>query len=205
MKTTKMFSIAAMLLVLVWSGCTKDNEPKVRPRVVSTSPVNKAVGIATNNEVTATFSVEMNPETITNSRFTLQQGTTSVAGTTAYTGTTASFIPSADLTPNKEYTATITTGVKNMEGTGLAKNYVWSFTTGAIPDVILPTVTLTNPAADATGVALNHQIVTTFSEPMNPTTLTSLKRLTARLFVAGLSYTPNRHHQRRANCGLAFT
>ena len=71
MKMTKIFSIAAMLLVVVWSGCTRDDEQKVRPRVVSTSPVNAALGVATNNDVTATFSVEMNPETITNSRFTL--------------------------------------------------------------------------------------------------------------------------------------
>ena len=36
-----------------------------------------------------------------------------------------------------------------------------------------PTVTLTDPANNATGVALNHQIATTFSEQMDPTTITS--------------------------------
>ncbi len=174
MKQTRIFSIASMLMVLVWTGCTKDEDPGVRPQVISTSPVNEATSIATNNDVTATFSVEMDPATITDSKFTLQQGTTSVAGTTDYTGTTASFIPTAELAPNTLYKATLTTEVKNLAGTGLAKNYVWSFTTGASPDIILPTVTVTNPVNNATGVALNYQIVTTFSEPMNPTTLTSL-------------------------------
>jgi hypothetical protein len=168
-----MYSMAAMLLLLVWSGCTKDDEQKVRPRVVSTSPVNLATSVATNNDITATFSVEMDPETITDSRFTLQQGTTKIVGTTSYSGTTASFSPTDNLAPNTVYQATITTGAKNLEGTGLAKNYVWSFTTGAIPDIILPTVTLTNPVNNATGVAVNHQIVTTFSEPMNPSTIIS--------------------------------
>lgn len=173
MKIAKILSIALMLLVFVWSGCTKDDEQKVRPRVVSTSPLNEAISVATNNEVTATFSMEMDPETITNSRFTLLQGTTSIAGTASYSGTAASFSPTADLSPNTLYQATITTGAKNLEGTGLAKNYVWSFTTGAIPDIILPTVTLTNPVNSATGITLNHQIVTTFSEPMNPATIIS--------------------------------
>jgi len=174
MRLTKIFPIMAVLSVVVWISCTKEDDPGVRPEVIATSPVTEATEIATNTEINATFSVEMNPETITNSSFTVHQGTASVAGTTSYSGTTASFIPSANLTPNVLYKATLTTGIKNMAGSGMAKNYEWNFTTGDIPDVILPTITLTNPINNATDVALNYQIVTTFSEPMNSATITSL-------------------------------
>jgi hypothetical protein len=41
----------------------------------------------------------------------------------------ATFTPSGALSPTTLYTATITTGATNASGTGLAANFVWSFTT----------------------------------------------------------------------------
>ena len=46
----------------------------------------------------------------------------------------------ANLTPSTEYTATITTGAKDLAGNALAANKVWTFTTGATQDTIAPTV-----------------------------------------------------------------
>jgi hypothetical protein len=72
----------------------------------------------------------MDSSTINNSTFTLTLDSKNVAGTVTYSGTTAVFTPSAALAADSTYTATITTGANNIAGMGLAKNSVWSFTTG---------------------------------------------------------------------------
>lgn len=151
----------------VWTFKTSTT---VSPTVTSTDPANNATGVFLNKRVTATFSEPMNPSTLTSASFTLMQGATSIAGTVSYTGTTAYFTPSAALAGNTVYTATITTAAKNVPGTTLANNFVWTFTTGTIS---APKVNTTDPANLATGVALNKVISATFSEAMNPTTISS--------------------------------
>ena len=170
---TRVLSLLAVLAV-VFAACEKDSDPAVRPMVTATNPVNKATNIAINSTISSTFNVAMDPSSITNSTFTLKQGTTNVAGTASYSGMTASFTPAADLSPNTLYNATITTGVMNTAGTSTAKNFEWTFTTGAIADIILPTVTISSPADDETGIALNQAITVTFSEPVDHTTLTDV-------------------------------
>lgn len=170
---TKVLPVIAVLMVVL-AGCEKDEDPAVRPVVTSTTPVNKATNVAINSAVSSTFNIAMDPSTITATTFTLAQGTTPVAGAASYSGMTASFVPTANLQPNTLYTATVTTGARNMAGTGTARNYVWTFTSGAVADVVLPTVTESSPAANGTDVALNHAIAITFSEPMDKTTFTDL-------------------------------
>ena len=58
----------------------------------------------------------MNPLTINGTTFLLTQGITPVLGTVTYAGTTATFSPSANLASNTLYTATITTGAKDLAG-----------------------------------------------------------------------------------------
>ncbi len=48
---------------------------------------------------------------------------------------------------------------------------MWSFTTGAVPDMILPTITLLDPLNNASGVSINRAINITFSEPMDQATI----------------------------------
>jgi hypothetical protein len=116
----------------------------------------------------------MDPSSITTTNFTLMQGTTSVSGTVVYLDSTARFTPAANLSPNTAYTVTISAGAKDESGIGLAKDYTWNFTTGGIPDLTKPTVTLTDPVNNATGVLLNKVIIVTFSKPMDPPTLNYL-------------------------------
>jgi hypothetical protein len=142
----------------------------VAPTVLSTDPLNNAIGVALNKVVAATFSVPMDPLTITTTTFTVKDGATVVPGAISYLGSTASFTPTSALTGNTVYTATITTGAKNVAGTPLAANYVWTFTTLA---ATIPTVISTDPLDLATGVALNKVISATFSEAMDPLTITS--------------------------------
>jgi hypothetical protein len=140
------------------------------PSVITINPANNAKGIAINKTVTATFSLAMNPLTITATTFTLYQGTTSIAGVVSYTGTTASFNPSADLLPATVYTVTITTGAASVAGMKLATNYVWTFTTAALTD---PQVISTDPADNASGVAINKIVTGSFNMAMDLSTITT--------------------------------
>jgi hypothetical protein len=130
MKLKKAFPIIAMLLVVLFAGCKKNDDTGVRPTMTSTDPLNNVTGVARNTIVAFTFSEAMDPLTINSSTFTLKQGATAVPGTVSYSGTTATFTPTNVLAAGTTYTATITTGAKSLTGNSLAANAVWSFTTG---------------------------------------------------------------------------
>ena len=163
----------ALAVNKVWSFTTGTAPDTTAPTVSSTNPANAATGVALNQQVAATFSEAMDSLTITTATFTLLQGSTPVSGAVAYAGVTATFTPASSLAASTEYTATITTGAKDLAGNALASNKVWSFTTGTAPDTTAPTVSSTNPANAATGVALNQQVAATFSEAMDSLTITT--------------------------------
>ena len=173
--TTKWFMF--LLLIVTATGCKKVNEEPglkgICPEVISTSPIDTASGISLSRQIDATFNEAMNPSTINTSTFTLKQGTTVISGSVSYTGSTATFSPSASLTANTNYTATISTGAEDPAGNALLKEYVWSFTTGAAPDVAPPTIIATDPINASTNVALDKKITATFSEVMNSSTITT--------------------------------
>ena len=167
MRLRNVFPILTMLLVVLLGGCKKNADPVVTPLVTLTDPLNNATGVALNSKLSVSFNVAMNPTTITSSTFTLAQGSTAVSGAVTYTGTTATFTPASNLEPNKIYTGTITTGAKSTAGAALASNFTVSFTTGAAPDILPPTVISTEPLNNATGVARNQVVAVTFSEAMS--------------------------------------
>ena len=103
------------------------------PTVVATIPGNADMGVATNSPLKATFSVAMDPATLTPTTFLVKQGAAPVAGTVTTVGTTATFVPTVDYAPGAAVTATITTGAKDFSGKGLAQDHVWSFVTGGTP------------------------------------------------------------------------
>lgn len=148
--------------------------------VTSTDPANGDVGVARNTKINATFSGAVDPATITTTTFTVKQGTTIVPGSVSFTPVTAVFSPSSLLAANTEYTATVTTGVRDSAGKKLASDYVWKFTTGTTLDAGLPTVTDTINANGATGVPLNTKVGATFSEAMDSTTIVAAGTLTLK-------------------------
>ena len=150
------------------------NPDTTPPSVNSTEPVNAATGVPINQNIRITFSEAMAPSTINTTTMTLQQGATPVAGAVTYTGNTATFAPASNLDPNTIYTATIATGATDLAGNALASNLAWSFTTGAAADTTAPTVSSTVPADAATGVSASQNIAATFSEAMNPSTITTV-------------------------------
>ncbi len=145
------------------------------PTVTSTNPAIGATAVPINRKVTAAFSKPMDPVTITAVTFTLASGTTNVTGVVTYNAASniATFAPAANLAANTAFTATITTGAKDLAGNSLASNFVWAFTTSAVADTTAPTVSSTNPASAATGVALNQKIAATFSKAMDSSTITT--------------------------------
>jgi hypothetical protein len=163
----------ALLNNYVWSFTTGAAVVVTPPQVSSTDPANAASGVALNQKVAATFTKTMDASTITAATFTLTQGTTTVSGFVSYSGTTAILAPSSSLAPNTIYTATITTGAKDLSGNSLANNYVWTFTTGAQVVNTPPTVISTDPLNGAINVALNKKITATFSTTMDPSSITT--------------------------------
>ena len=156
-----------------WSFTTGATRDDAKPKVTDTTPANLAATAPVGSKLSATFSEALDPATVTTSTFTLQQGTTAVPGTVAYSGVTAVFAPASYLLAGTSYTATISTGAKDLAGNQLANNFAWSFTTGTAQDTQAPQVALVTPASFATGVCINKTIAATFSEAMDPLTVST--------------------------------
>jgi hypothetical protein len=171
-------AFAAFLLLIFATGCSDQPNPAAAaPTAVSANPVNAAAGACPNTMVTVTFSKAMNPATISGTTFIVTgPALAAVSGVVSYDATsdTATFSPSASLALNTIFTATVTTGAQDMAGKALASNYVWSFTTGNTTCLAgPPTVVSMAPANNATGVCPNTLAVATFSEAMNPSTISA--------------------------------
>ena len=86
----------------------------------------------------------------------------------SYAGVTATLVPTGPLADNTTFTATVTTGVRDLEGDAMARPKVWTFTTGPAP-----TVLSTIPANSATGVSRIAVVSAAFSLPMDAATITA--------------------------------
>jgi O-glycosyl hydrolase len=158
-----------------WSFTTA---PGSAPTVTAFTPSNGSTNVVVNTTVTAVFSEAMNTSTINSSTFTLTGPSGAVAGTIAFSATnvvspavdTATLTPSAPLTPSTAYTLTVTTGVLAATGGAIANVNSTSFTTAATS---APTVTAETPASGTTSVAVNSLVTATFSEAMDPATITA--------------------------------
>jgi hypothetical protein len=114
----------------------------------------------------------MDASTLNDAHFFLtKSGGSAVPATITYATRVAVLSPTSPLSPNTVYTVSVTLGTKDAAGNSIAGRQNWSFTTGAVPDSVPPTVTSTNPANRATNVFLNKSINATFSEAMQPTSV----------------------------------
>jgi hypothetical protein len=184
-------ALIALAMFITTNGCNKKSHDKAaaivgssgsgttadttRPTVMSTIPANLAVDVLLNRKLTAVFSEAMDPATISTTTFTLTRGITNITGTVTYValGYTATFSPTNAFTVSTSYTANLTIGVKDLAGNALAVAKTWSFQTGATADTTPPTVTYTSPANLAIDVPINARIEATFTEAMDPTTIST--------------------------------
>ncbi|BAX81239.1 Ig-like domain-containing protein [Labilibaculum antarcticum] len=163
----------ALATAKVWSFTTGIIPDDTLPEVTSTDPVNDAVNVLPSKIITAEFSEEMDASTITNSTFTVMEGTNVVSGAVDYSGTTATFTPDNSLAFATIYTATLTIEAKDLAGNALATTKVWSFTTEDAPDETSPKINSTDPLDNAVDIIRSKKITAEFSEEMDALTITN--------------------------------
>ena len=124
----------ALAATYVWTWTTGAAADTTAPTVQSTVPVNTATLVPLNQEVSATFSEEMEPQTVNTTSFTLKAGLVAVPGSVAYAGNSATFTPTSPLLPNTTYTAEVTNAAMDLSAIALiagATPNPWTFTTAA--------------------------------------------------------------------------
>lgn len=140
------------------------------PSVTTTTPTNGATGVATSNNIIVNFS---EPVTATTSSFTIECPAPGNLKTFTVSGSGTSTItldPTVDLPTGTVCTVTVVAtqiadSDTNDPPNNMAANYVFSFTTDAVPTVIS-----TTPTDTATGVPTNTTITINFSESVECTT-----------------------------------
>lgn len=120
----------------MWEFSTGPVADTTPPTVTFTSPANGAPAVAVSQNVSAAFSEPMDLATITAATFTVKQGKTPLEGKLTFAASNATFVTTRYLEKGKVYTATVTTGAKDLAGNALAHDYVWNFTAFAEPRVI---------------------------------------------------------------------
>ncbi|MFA4987302.1 MAG: Ig-like domain-containing protein, partial [Candidatus Brocadiia bacterium] len=166
--------VLAITVLGLGLACGGGSSETAASKVSSTSPSNAAENVAFNRIITATFTEAMDPLTITTATFRVTgPGTTPVLGTVTYVGVTATFDPVSLLPADTLFTATITSGARDVAGNALETNFIWTFRTGTIPDTTPPTVTSTTPVHLDTEVPFNISLTAAFTEEMDPLTITT--------------------------------
>jgi len=135
------------------------------PTVSSFNPANNATGVAVTVAPTITFAQAMQPSSITTSTCNITGVTSSVS--LDGTNKIVTITPNSNLANSTSYTINATTGCKQTDGVPLGSSASSSFTTiGSTP-----TVSSTNPANNATGVATGVNPTITFSIAMDSNTI----------------------------------
>ncbi|MFN3581047.1 MAG: ice-binding family protein [Pseudomonas sp.] len=143
--------------------------------VQAVRPISDSITVDTNRKLAVTFNQDMDADTIDGSSFLLQGETgPAIVGVISYDAAsrTAIFTPDSGLTDDTLYTATLTTDVEDALGVALEDDLSWQFTTGSTTDTVRPTATF-NLLDGATNVSVSRNINATFSESIDPTTVTS--------------------------------
>ncbi|HEX5917856.1 MAG TPA: DUF4082 domain-containing protein [Nocardioides sp.] len=147
----------------------EDGPDSTRPTVTARTPAPGATGVGVGSDVTATFS-----EPVQQSTLGLElrgPGGTLVTGATSYDAATRTAVldPASALAASTTYTATVA-GVRDTAG-NLIDPVSWTFTTDA-PDTTKPTLTSRVPAPGAGAVSTAVSPTATFSEAVQPATVT---------------------------------
>lgn len=152
-----------------WQFTTGEAPDSTSPMVLTTYPASNSMGVALNSAITVTFNEEIDSAAINKQTITLwKDGTIPVAGTVTYVGKTALFKPTGTLSAGTSYTATITTGVKDLAGNALAGPFTWFFTTGAASDTKGPEILTVSPLPESKNVPVDSAIIIFFNEPVMP-------------------------------------
>ncbi len=163
-----------------FSFTTETSSSNVVMPVVSNVPAANATNVDVNTEISITFSEEMNSANITGNTFYVRTGSgydaANVDGTVTYSDKVAKFTPASALSKKTAYTVTLVKYVKTAAGSQMSSDHIFSFVTAEgdtpPPQDNAPEVSSVSPASGATNVSVNKAITATFTEDMNPATLT---------------------------------
>jgi parallel beta-helix repeat protein len=138
------------------------------PRIISTSPMKGATNVPVDTNVTIEFSKEMNT-TATESAISISEGLIPTNFQWNNGNQIVTFTPSSQLSSETSYIVTITTEAKDVLGNWMEDTYLFSFTSA---DIEPPKISKTLPFDGETNVEINVDIIVTFNEPMQPSTVT---------------------------------
>ena len=152
--------------------------------VTSVTPTNGTTITDNTSPIIVTFGREINPTTLNNilvrngDYFYYNGGYVYqvIAGIwvpNPNNGAQATFTPTTPYPANSQIRVVTQNAVKDLAGNNDSSFWVTTFTSANVADVTAPTVTSVTPVNDATGVGRDATIVLTFSESINPSTVTS--------------------------------
>lgn len=166
-----------------WVDVVFTNTPSgAAPAVTSTTPAANATGVPVIAKPTAVFNQAVTGSSV---QFALKDpANAAVPGSTSYdTATnTATFTPADALSYNTAYTATVS-GATNSLGQSMGTAYSWTFTTTAA--ALLPAVTSSTPANNATSVEVAVKPTATFNQAVTASSVSFSLRDGADAPVAG--------------------
>ncbi len=144
------------------------------PEVSSVTPASNSVNVLVNTTITVRFSEAVKVDTLRADTLALSGPEGAVAATVAPFSNGMGLVlrPLVNLQISSTYTLTIL-GVEDLAGNPITTPFVTTFTTSSQSDLIKPTVVHINPPSNSSGVALNSTVELEFSEPINPSTITS--------------------------------
>ena len=125
-KHARWLPLIALVVAAFSVGCAIGSGAP--PSVSYTTPADGTASFPAGN-ITAVFNRAMDSTSITSTSFLVYQGTTPIPGTVTASGNTATFVPTTSLPFGALFTATITTAARDLSGSSLAQNHVWTFTT----------------------------------------------------------------------------
>lgn len=160
-----------LLTALLLTACGGDGATGFAPSVVHTNPADQSTNVPVQTSIQAEFSYPVDPTSINGNTFFIED----VPGTISYQDRTATFTPSRSFERGKRYNATLTTGIKDLDGVPLPSNVRWSFETEGLFSVVN-----TIPKEGASGVARNTPVMVFFSGPVDPATVEGGQNFTVR-------------------------
>ena len=159
-----------------WRFKTGKHHRKNSLAVVSVEPQNKSTKVPVAISLTVTFNQELTSSMKNSTSVVLNKGASSIKGTLSFSGNTAIFKPDVELVSNTVYDGKVSMGIGYDYGEDNKSDdkYTWNFTTiSEGNDVSAPSVSSVVPANNATSVVTGSTYTVTFSEPMDPASITS--------------------------------
>jgi len=141
--------------------------------VVSVSPTDKATAVAANSPLIVNFNEDLTASMMKSVTISLKKGSSTINGVVSFTGKTATFQPSEVLVAGTVYSGKVLIG-SAQNGNNAVRTFAWSFTTsGTAPDLTPPVIGSVIPANNAVSVSTGTAVSVTFSEAMNPSTISA--------------------------------